>query len=185
MKRTFIAIKIPLSKQKQEIISDIQFKLKDEKIKWVDTWNMHITLFFLGDTDDDFIPVISDRIVELLQGIKSFSLKLNGLGLFKSLHDPKVMWIGINPSDKLKELKTLVDQVIVPLGFEKDTREFKPHLTLGRIKYMKDKENLKRIIDQNKEYDFGEILIDQLNFYESTLTSKGPIYKIIKQVKLN
>lgn len=45
MKRTFIAIKIPVVKQKMEIIADIQEALRDEKIKWVESWNMHITLF--------------------------------------------------------------------------------------------------------------------------------------------
>lgn len=185
MKRTFIAIKIPLEKHKQEIISDIQKGLKEEKIKWVDTWNMHVTLFFLGDTEINVIPDIINEISAQLKDVKSFQLKLDGLGVFKSIREPKVVWIGIEESISLKKIKERIDQSVEYFGFNKDNRTFKPHLTLGRIKFIQDKSNLKDVLDNFADQDFGTINVKQVMYYESTLTPKGPIYKVIKQFDLD
>lgn len=184
MKRTFIAIKIQLEKQKQEILFDIQQQLKDEKIKWVDFWNMHITLFFLGDTEEDTIPDISNEIRAQLERIKPFQLKLNGIGVFRSLRDPKVIWIGIKESGSLKVLKKKIDDVVVPFGFLIDKRDYKPHLTLGRVKLLKNKSNLKKVLDSYENYDFGKMDVEQVIFYESKLTPKGPVYKVMNQFNL-
>jgi 2'-5' RNA ligase len=184
MKRTFIAIKIPLLKQKQELVFNVQQQLKDEKIKWVDLWNMHVTLFFLGDTKVNLIAVISEKIKEQLADMKSLKLKMNGIGVFKSLNDPKVVFIEIEASDELKNLKTRIDQAIVPFGFKNDKREFKPHLTLGRIKFIQDKTNLKRVLENSKFQDFGDIHVGEVLLYESILTPKGPIYKVLNRFAL-
>lgn len=184
MKRTFIAIKIPVLKQKMEIIADIQEALRDEKIKWVESWNMHITLFFIGDTLDDMIQPISGKLENHLKAVKCFNLKLKGLGVFKSVRDPKVIWIGINHSSELQMLKNQIDEIITSFGFKADERAFKPHLTLGRVKWVGNKSGLKKLIEENAETDFGEVAIDQVIFYESRLTPQGPVYKSLKQIDL-
>ena len=184
MKRTFIAIKMPLSKQKQELVFNIQQELKDEKIKWVDLWNMHVTLFFLGDTKVDLIAAISENIKKQLADVKSLKLKMSGIGVFKSLADPKVVFVEIEASDELKNLKSRIDQAIIPFGFKNDKREFKPHLTLGRIKFIRDKTNLKTVLESSKFQDFGDIHVGEVLLYESILTPKGPIYKLLARFAL-
>ncbi len=184
MKRIFIAIKMPLSKQKQELVFNIQQELKDEKIKWVDLWNMHVTLFFLGDTKVDLIAAISENIKKQLADVKSLKLKMSGIGVFKSLADPKVVFVEIEASDELKNLKSRIDQAIIPFGFKNDKREFKPHLTLGRIKFIRDKTNLKTVLENSKFQDFGDIHVGEVLLYESILTPKGPIYKVLNRFAL-
>lgn len=184
MKRIFIAIKMPLSKQKQELVFNIQQELKDEKIKWVDLWNMHVTLFFLGDTKVDLIAAISENIKKQLADVKSLKLKMSGIGVFKSLADPKVVFVEIEASDELKNLKSRIDQAIIPFGFKNDKREFKPHLTLGRIKFIRDKTNLKTVLESSKFQDFGDIHVGEVLLYESILTPKGPIYKVLDRFAL-
>jgi len=184
MKRTFIAIKMPLSKQKQELVFNIQQELKDEKIKWVDLWNMHVTLFFLGDTKVDLIAAISENIKKQLADVKSLKLKMSGIGVFKSLADPKVVFVEIEASDELKKIKSRIDQAIIPFGFKNDKREFKPHLTLGRIKFIRDKTNLKTVLESSKFQDFGDIHVGEVLLYESILTPKGPIYKVLDRFAL-
>ena len=185
MKRTFIALKIPLNKQSLEIISDIKKELSQEKIKWVESWNMHITISFLGDTEEIEINNISKKLNEDLDKLKSFKLEINELGIFKSTRDPKVILLKINESYQLKELKDTIDNVISSFGFKLEKREFKPHLTLGRIRFIKDKANLNSVIESFKNSFFEEVKIEKVTFYESILTQKGPIYKILSEVKLN
>ncbi|MFO7827344.1 MAG: RNA 2',3'-cyclic phosphodiesterase [Bacteroidales bacterium] len=185
MKRTFIAIKIPVSKQTAEFIQDIKSELRNDKINWVEIFQMHITLYFLGDTEDEMIEKISYHLGELLKNQTPFKLNCKGLGLFKNLSNPRVLWLGIEESVQLQNLKTRIDGLMKNLGFEIEKRAFKPHLTLGRIKYIKDKEKLKNLLERYNDFEFQEFKIDKLIFYESRLTSDGPIYKAIKEILLN
>jgi len=182
MKRTFIAIKIPFTKQELGIITDIQDALKKEKIKWVESWNLHITLFFLGDTDDNIIQPLTEKLVKQLKTTKYFNLVLKGLGVFKSIRDPKVIWIGINKSNELQMLKNEIDAIVSEFGFKTDEREFKPHLTLGRVKFVNNKTEFKDLLEKYKETDFGKVVIDKVIFYESRLTPQGPVYKSLKEI---
>lgn len=185
MKRTFIAIKIPLSRQSAEIIDDIKKQLATEKIKWVDMWNMHITLHFLGDTDETILNDIGTELKKQLKDFKSFTLGCNGLGLFKNIHNPKVLWFGINRSDEFFYLKKRIDDALKPFGFFKEGRMFKPHLTIGRIKFIKNKNILSDILSEYKNMHLQDFNITEVLFYESELTPRGPIYKVIQKFDLD
>jgi len=185
MKRTFIAVKIPISKQTAEIIQDIKSELQDEKIKWVEIFNMHITFFFVGDTDEKIIQNISFYLDDLLKSEKSFILKGKGVGVFKNLNNPRVLWLGIEEAEYLQYLKLEIDRMMKKLGFEIEDRPFKPHLTLGRIKYVNDKRKFKNVLNSYKKIDFQDFEIKRVIFYESKLTPRGPVYKVIKQIYLH
>lgn len=185
MRRTFIAVKIPVSKQTAEQIKNIKDELQDENIKWVEIFNIHITLFFVGDTDEEMIQSISSNLNNLLYSKESFILKGKGIGVFKNLQNPRVLWMGIEESEYLQHLKLTIDQMMKKLGFEIETRKFKPHLTLGRIKFVNDKRKFKNVLDCYKEFYFQDFKINKVIFYESKLTPSGPVYKVIKQIHLH
>jgi 2'-5' RNA ligase len=185
MKRTFIAIKIPLSRQSAEIIDDVKEQLANEKIKWVDMWNMHITLHFLGDTDETMLDDIGIELKKQLKGSCSFTLQCTGLGLFKNIHNPKVLWFGIDRSDELTNIKERVDNALKPFGFFKEGRMFKPHLTIGRVRFIKDKNTLSDVLEEYKNTHLQDFNITEVLFYESELTPKGPIYKVIQRFHLD
>lgn len=185
MKRTFIAIKLSLSKQAAELIEDIKVYLAVEKIKWVDTWNIHVTLHFLGNTDEDSIKDIGNEISNQLKDMKSFKLQCRGLGLFKNLHNPKVLWFGIDQSAELNSLKEKVDGALKPFGFYNEERFFKPHVTLGRIKYIKNKEKFIEVVNKYRNINIQEFMIHEIYFYESELSPKGPVYKVLRKFDLD
>ena len=185
MRRTFVAIKIPVSNQTVELINDIRTELKDDKIRWVESCNMHITLFFLGDTEEEIVESIANELSDSLMNFKSFSFLSKGLGVFKSIYNPKVIWFGLESSKEIIELKKIIDKAIKPFGFKIDKREFKPHLTLGRVKFIKNRNNLKSLIEKYKEIEIQDFKIDEVVFYESKLTPQGPIYKVIREFCLN
>ena len=112
MKRTFIAIKTPISGQAAEFIQNIKFALKNEKIKWVEDWNTHITLFFIGDIDENIIDEIGNKLTDNLEEIKSFNLICEGVGVFKNIYNPKTLWFGIRQSENLVNLKLAVHKVM-------------------------------------------------------------------------
>lgn len=185
MKRTFIAIKIPLTKNASELINEIKFELKEERIKWVESWNLHITLFFIGDTEENMIDEIGKSLSEKLENISPFNLKCENLGVFKNTLNPKALWIGIHESESLNGLKLAVNEALSMLGFSTEERLFKPHLTIGRTKFLNDKNRIKKLIEEYKDVVFQNLQIDKVSFYESILTPKGPIYKVLREFQLN
>ncbi|OFX24260.1 MAG: 2'-5' RNA ligase [Bacteroidetes bacterium GWA2_31_9b] len=185
MKRAFIALKISLTKESEKIFIEIKSKLKGEKINWVDNQNMHITLFFLGETEEKQISEIGRKLQDIVREIKPFVFICKGLGVFKNINDPRVIWIGIKKSDDLNFLKQKVDMLMHNFGFEIESHNFKPHLTLGRIKHVKNKAILAELIEKYSEYTFQDVSVNEGIFYESILTSQGAIYKKIQTFKMN
>jgi 2'-5' RNA ligase len=176
VKRTFIAIKIHPSEKLRAILDYFKQALSGEKIKWVDPENMHITIAFLGDTDENVIPVISEIIRKISLGFPPVELIFRGTGIFRNLRDPKVIWIGTETNPVLQNIKMQIDNELSGFGFKKEGREFRPHLTLGRIKWVKNLTTLEEAIDQYKDQEVQRALINGLIFYESILKPEGPLY---------
>jgi len=176
MKRTFIAIKIHPGEKMLEILDYCRNALVQEKIKWVDPGVMHITIVFLGDTDESIITSVSDIIKQAALKYPPFDLFFRGTGIFRNMHDPRVIWIGTEINTVMQNIKAELDNQLSKFGFEKETREFRPHLTLGRIKYLKNKSSLEEAINLYKEKDVQRELISELIYYESILKPAGPEY---------
>ena len=181
-KRTFIALKIVPSPALLDAYRKIKAVLEGEKIKWVEENNMHVTLAFLGDTTVDLIDQITSNLEESLYNTDPVSLKIAGIGVFKNMHEPRVLWMGTEPDERMIATKMEIDQKLRSLGFEIEEREFRPHLTLGRIKFINNKKKLREIIDEFKGAFFMKQVFGNIEYIESQLTPNGPKYSTIKQI---
>lgn len=185
MKRLFIAIKIPVDNYIKESINSFKFTHKEENIKWVELHNLHLTLLFLGDTEEDQIPTIIKNLERLQERIKSFRFNLKGLGIFSSVQNPRVLWIGINPIDDLKLLKEQINESLMDLDIQlKNEKDFRPHLTIARLKRLVNKNKFKNTLSFNKHTMFKEVIVNNFTLFQSTLTPKGPIYKSLQEFYL-
>jgi len=182
--RTFIAIKIKPDNHFLKIYSLIQDSLSVEIIKWVEKNNFHLTLRFLGKTDQ----IQSEQMKQTLENIAKqyypFNISLQGIGYFKSRGNPKVLFIKIEKSQVLKQIANELNQQAVKLGYEIKIREFKPHLTLGRIKFINDKNRFGSLLKRFEETEIQEVKVSEIIFYQSILKPSGPIYSPIKTVQL-
>lgn len=176
MKRTFIAIKIHPGEKMRLILDYFKQTLSAERIKWVNPGVMHITIAFLGDTDEKIIPAISEKIKRISKDYPPFELIFRSSGIFKNIRDPRVIWIGTEINPVLQDIKLRLDDELSEYGFEKETREFRPHLTLGRIKWIKNITALEQAIQQYKDQEVQKELINEIIFYESVLKPEGPVY---------
>lgn len=176
--RCFIAF--DLSKEVKDYLYGLQKKLntRDVKVKWVAKKNLHGTIKFLGDISDEEI----DRVGRILEKIsfEPFELSLDGLGFFPSKDYIRVIWIGLKPVIKLRELQHLIDAETLSVAAMEQS--FSEHLTLGRVKFIKNKERFRKT--------FIEIEIEPLKFkvdgfvlYRSELTKEGPKYFVIREFK--
>ncbi len=185
MKRTFIAVKVDAGKEITGIIDLLKQELKEEQVRWVDKTRMHITLAFIGDTSENTIRDISVMLKGICSAKDAFEFDVSGLGLFRNLNDPRVIWAGIGDQGNLKALFTTIKAGLEQLGVQTEEREFSPHLTLARIKKLKDKKSLEKILADNNKTAFQKVKVREVIYFESILQQTGPLYIPIKVFKLS
>jgi 2'-5' RNA ligase len=181
MKRIFAAIRTEPGDDFLLAFRHLKNRLSGESIKWVEEENLHLTLKFFGETDERLVPGISDSLSLVCSGVPSFSLRLKGIGIFGSRYQPRVVWSGIDPYDKLVELMKKVQKEMVNHGFEADRQNTVPHLTLGRIKMLRDAVIFHREIEAAGRISSGSIPVSECILYESILGKSGPRYLVLKK----
>lgn len=174
--RTFIAVDFddPLIVER---VKEAQRRLMEAGavMKPVEPQNLHITLWFFGELDKGRLDAVLRSAREVV--FKPFKLGVKGVGYFPGRGRVNVLWLGVD--DPEQGLKKILDQLLEKLtkrGFRYDDRGFTPHLTIGRVKYVRDKQRLLKTIEEMGEMVFGEQLIDRLKVKKSVLTGRGPIY---------
>ena len=164
--RVFIAIEMP--EEVREELVRIQDKFSGlGKINFVKTF--HLTLKFLGEISDDKVEGVKKRLKEVK--FESFNVKLGGLGVFPHENYVRVMWVGLE-SERIIGLQRKIDDCLEGL-FEREKR-FSAHVTVGRVKFVNDKEGLKGMLKEEvKKIEFS---VKGVKLIKSELTPEGPIY---------
>ena len=178
--RTFIAIKITPEKKLNELTTEFKRSLKMEEIRWVDTQNLHLTLRFLGETSSRQISDVVQLLESVSDHFEPFKFNLRGTGFFKSKGQPKVLHFGVDDDSYLKELVKEIEQGLAGIGFRTEEKEFRPHLTMGRMKYISDKTAFQALVKKFGNYQIQEVEATEVIFYQSILGSVGPTYIPIK-----
>ncbi|RZB36365.1 MAG: RNA 2',3'-cyclic 3'-phosphodiesterase [Desulfobacteraceae bacterium Eth-SRB2] len=183
--RTFIAIELP--EKIIYTIGKVQEKIKSYglKIRWVRSENIHLTLKFLGDIKKADTEKVAKAISESVTGYHSISLSVKGIGVFPSIKRPRVLWLGISKQlDLLTELQKTLDKTLETMGFPKEKRPFKGHLTLGRIKDKIDPKRLHDVLKEFTKFESEHFFADRIILFESELKPKGAVYTKLSEAHL-
>jgi 2'-5' RNA ligase len=180
--RGFIAIDIATTPHILSFEKEIQKTGAD--VKLVEPNNIHITIKFLGDTDENHIDAIEQSMKESVLGVNPFPITLKGTGVFPNQNYLKVIWIGILDEGHIKTISQTIDNKLALLGFKKENRGFSPHLTIGRVRTAKKKEQLLSVVAHQKETEFAVQTVQSLYLKKSELTPQGPIYTTLREVPL-
>ncbi|HEX7494940.1 MAG TPA: RNA 2',3'-cyclic phosphodiesterase [Bacteroidales bacterium] len=184
MKRIFIALNVEAGDTLQKMISLLKSRLSEENIRWTNPENIHITLSFLGDTEEKWIKDINSMLKNKCEGSGRFDMFIKGFGVFRNVNDPRIIWFGIEPSAKLMSLNGSIMKGLTELGIKIEDRPFKPHLTIGRIKHLNDKVTLKALIDKYQNSEIQKSMINEVILFESILLQSGPLYKPLAKFTL-
>ncbi|MBP3225884.1 MAG: RNA 2',3'-cyclic phosphodiesterase [Methanobrevibacter sp.] len=181
--RAFLAIDLDdeLKPKINKIIRE--FKQIDANIKYVDLQNLHFTLKFFGDIDTEGIDLISQKIENVIKDFNSFTIKIKGCGAFPNKNRIKVIWVGLDEDEILKDLHDKLDKEFNSIGFDLD-RKFSSHLTIGRMKSAKGKNKVKNTIETYNNIDIGTMEVNLITLKKSTLTPSGPIYEDLLEFRL-
>ncbi len=182
--RCFIAINLPDAVK--EILAGLQheFKKCGADIRWVRPENIHITLKFLGDINEETAGHIVEIVEMACKEHSAFNFEIFGAGVFPDKKPPRVLWAGLRTGEVLSELQQKIEDGTASLGFKKEKRRFAPHLTLGRFKSSRGKEDLKEKIRLYENTGFGSFDTGSVCLMKSDLSPSGAKYSIIKEVFL-
>ena len=187
--RTFICVELSSEMQHKldEMIKQLRRATPERSVRWDKAEKIHLTLKFLGDTRQNDVPQISEALTQATRDIKKFPITLHGLGCFPNLKQPRVVWVGINPSPSLMALQRVIEKNISPLGYPTEDRKFSPHLTLGRVKReasSAEAASVGEAVRLRASQSFGVESISRLILMKSDLQRSGSIYTSLLSVDL-
>lgn len=178
--RLFIAI--PLPDPVKQTLEGVQQLLKrgHHPVKWVAPEAMHLTLQFLGETDVDVLPQINLILQQVVGQNASHTLKLAGVGTFPHLRRPSVVWVGVGgENESLAQLQATLAQALESLGFSRESRPFRAHLTIGRVRRdatSRQQEELGQAISALPQVHPISWQVTQVTLFQSELLQTGPRY---------
>jgi len=176
--RAFLAIEPPAEILKE--IGKIQGRLKEAcpfDIRWVKPEAMHLTLKFFGNISESEIAAVSQVVGKHTADAVPLHLEAKTLGVFPSLKRPRVLWIGLQgDTAPLVSLQKNLERGFEDCGFAREERPLRPHLTLGRIKAVKEIVGLEKTIESGRDFAAGSFWAAGLALFKSDLTPRGAVY---------
>lgn len=176
-KRLFIAIQLPPNVRTSlgAVSDNLAAQMPERSVRWVKPDLLHLTLRFLGDTAVDRMPALGATLDEVAAAHAAFALSLGELGCFPNRSRPRVIWVGLHGDlQPMQALKRALDETLAPLGWEKEDRPFRAHLTLGRVKDSR----LLKSVRWGTDVQPLPVPITAVHLVESQLTREGPVYTV-------
>lgn len=180
--RCFISLELPEEVKKTICACIERLKAAGADVRWVKPENLHLTLKFLGDTPEELLKDINKKLIHIAKAQDRFSLQLSGIDAFPNIKYPRVVWLGVHDSDAIIRLQHDIDESMAGLGFKKDDKKFKPHLTIGRVRSLRNKDALIKELATLKEADFGKIEVINITLMKSELRPGGAEHYKISEI---
>ncbi len=175
--RVFLGI--PISEELKKKISSVTREIQMKGVKAVEPENLHWTVRFFGELDEKQLA----RVKKLMDSLESgkMEIELRGVGTFPNERFMKVIWIGVGSGKE--EFTAFLKNVNKKFsGIGKDS-EVVPHLTIGRVKALREKERLAKNVNKIRNAEIGKMFLEKMVLYESVLKGSGPVYREIKKIE--
>jgi RNA 2',3'-cyclic 3'-phosphodiesterase len=184
--RAFLAIEPP-----EKILAEmsrLQEKLKREitgSLSWTRPQGNHLTLKFFGDICAADADGICNAVKKQAASVAPFMLKVEQPGIFPNWHKPRVLWLGISgDTERLTSMQSKLEADFATLGFPRESRSFRAHFTLARIKIPQRAAGLEAATTKFINFSAGEFQVTELILFQSKLTSQGAIYTKLATIPL-
>lgn len=173
--RLFVGIRIPgdIAEKICGLTAKLAKKVKEAKT--VKPENLHITLKFLGEVEEEQLAGVGDVLGGAARNFKPFDITIGGVGGFPEGKKIRVLWVGADSGGRLRLLNREIENKIEALGFSPD-RRFKEHITIARFKTTPCLAVIDGLKASHIETIFGVMRADHIELIKSTLTSAGPVY---------
>ena len=183
--RLFVALELP-----ERIVTEldaVQTRLRRHglNLRWVRPPNIHLTLKFLGEVRAEKVPEIESTLGGVAATTGGFPMEIGGFGAFPTIRKPRVLWVGVDPSPALRCLKQDIEWALSDCGFERETRAFHPHFTLGRATKEDGAGAFRGLDDRSADLSYSaEVKVWKVDLMESHLSVSGPRYEVLSSFPL-
>lgn len=170
---------------KHPLLSGFLFKSKQSiegaSIKWVEEWNLHLTLQFLGQTGPEQFSEIKTQLEQLSGKLRAPELVVSDIGLFTKGRMPQVIFLALEHNVDLQELMSLIHEKCVVAGYPQSGRNGPAHITLGRIRRINELDQFRDSFNRLRTH-FNKIYLEKPEVYSlmaSDLSKGFPEYKAL------
>lgn len=155
---------------------------KDKVVRWTPPEMWHITVQFLGPLGNQALTEVYGALNSWEPPVKNLALKIQGVGAFPDPQDARVLWLGVQNSQELKQLQRHLSGHLNGLGIDViDDRPFLPHLTVARLRNL---QSVTDLVNLGGRKSFGEYLISEVILFESVLQNQMPKYIPVHRKKI-
>lgn len=182
--RCFIALEIP-DDVRGYLCSVIEsLRTSGADVKWVERQNIHLTVKFLGACPSEQVEAVMSQLDCLRGKHPQIGASLGALGLFPNRQRPQVVWAGLELRDGAAErLQQEIERRMKAAGFARETRGFRPHLTLGRLRSARRADALIESME-GAAIEPRECSIRSLALMQSHLTPQGAVHRELLSIEL-
>ncbi len=175
--RTFIGVPVAPTVELEAVLDELA--KMGRTVKPVDAASMHITLKFLGDTPQTDVERLKEIVLEHAAAMPRLTLPLIGLDAFPNRDDPSVVWAAMSGTEPIRNLAEAIEAAVEPLGFARENRSYKPHLTLARVRAGRGgiPQAGLTLLQEHATTTFGSVSLEEAVLYESKPGLGGPTYE--------
>jgi 2'-5' RNA ligase len=199
MIRAFLAIDVSYVLRRK--VAELQNALREAlmagearpaRISWAQPGSLHLTIKFLGDTDEQLLDPLHEAIARAIDHHRAIPIPLERVGAFPRAREPRVLWVGPSESwersedaRRLEDVHRAIDAACASLGFPRDDRPFDPHLTLARIKSGGRQVGLalSRLGTMERPNSLGPLDLRTIGFVKSDLSSGSAVHTTLWRVQ--
>jgi len=167
--RAFLAFEIEPDARARvaRLVGQLQARLPG--VRWMGGDAVHLTLRFLGSSSREQLDLLTERLRPASLACPCFETRMGGLGLFPERGSPRILWIDVPLPSPALALQAECEEAAVAVGFAREKRPFRSHLTFGRWRDRAPRPDL-------PEPDLGSLRVDRLVLFRSDLRSTGAVY---------
>jgi len=178
--RAFIAIDLPDNIRAALRRTQASFRSAAPAARWTRPEGIHLTLKFLGEVSDRKVREVCESLKKLGR-FEAFAIGLKGFGFFPDARRPRVFWVGVEELASLSRLADQVEEAMRSIGFVREERAFRPHLTLARFRVPQPQPALQELLTRQGEVELGSFDVSEFYLFESKLSPQGAQYRKVER----
>ena len=187
--RLFVAIPMPETVRNEitRVRQELQQLVSHDAVRWTKPEQFHLTLRFLGAVPADRVAALQEAVSAVCLGIPALRLRAQGIGFFPNARSPRVIWAGVDDGEgRLVDLQKQIEAAVQPFTQEPGTERFAGHVTLGRVKFLKQPEieKLAAYAQAVKSRLFGEWTANEVELVRSDLLPAVASHTLISAFRL-
>ncbi len=178
--RLFIALELSEEQRRELTLFQARFKSHYTEVRWIKPESMHLTLKFIGETDQTGVECISDVMDNVVQSEQPFEAAYSGCGVFPAPGNARIFWIGLSRGvDITTNIAERLDLSLSGQGFKKEKQQFKPHLTIGRVRQPVESKRIHEFLKSGDNFQVSPAHVNSITLFKSDLTQHGAVHTVV------